>query len=387
MAPYNSDMEREWNRRLVGSRAPVNPARSSIWNKVGAELNMIRNSPMGQMVGAGVNAATNLASKPLEAVGQMTESYGKFTGSPWLEKMGADSAQFWNGPPAVPKVGPVVRSQEPRAPEQVGMNGSPDDMGNPSPVNYSPGQAMVEPGDQNRFSGMQGTPSGPTFNMKSEANTPAGMRGVNRYLEMARAVPEDTQAAFDKIGGVETIRGTTRGYFDPRTTQEYGTMREAVAGRTGDVGAKEMLGTEKDYLDRQADSRTAALQSSLGYQGRVDAVKEAAKAGGGAGGDKINRFKHIEALTDLSGNVTQPAYAFDTMTGQPVDLSGALPKDYVEAYAGAAKKDPVSAGYSIMQIPDEKIRLKLLEALPEEERNAIIKNEKSILAKYFGERK
>jgi len=336
----------------------------SIWDKVRNELGNIR-SPRGPRVSQG-----------------FAERIGEMSG------VAPDLSQ-WRAPVSEPAIRPSVREAMAAGPPLTGTHAideksfaMPQDQG-PIPPLADLGQkagGLAPPSREERTQG--GTtdfaPAGTQMNwdQASGANAPSNIKGVNRYLDIARSSPEAVDRGFDKIGGVETIRGTTRGYYDPRTNEEYGSKAEALAGVPGRMTSKEMLDTETSYLDRQSKENISANKSLMDYRKGVDATKIASEAKGGEG-MKVGRFKMFQGDPSPDGKPGE-TYVVDSATGEASDVRDVPPQRLLETTSQAIDDDPVKAGVFLSNVPDA-MRRKIIGSLSKEQQDALLDSEDDVM--------
>lgn len=374
---------------------------SRVWDRVKTELNTLTNTPGGrinpatygyqmfkdapqfyqQAVEAG-NWLGGVQKKGLGYLGRGSEKWGDFIGDQDFSKYGKMLGDWGLGPRG---------EAPPGAPP-----GSPSSSAPDMPLDYK-GQRPARP-----IPGMEGTPDAAQKSsmppVRSERTTggtlqfapdpsaqpqqPAGFKGNQRYLDIARASETDIDKRFEKMGGIEAIRGTDKTFWSPVSKEEYLTRREAVAGRSGLLGPKDAATTEKEQLDRgvemsKADmaARTSRDVAGIGAKAATDAANIRGKAGIEASkiASQQGRFTYEPAQTNFDDEITQEAIVFDTQTGMPMPVSQMTPAQAAKAVSSMLKsnKSPDTGVRLFMEYSDE-VKEKMIPFLSRKERDLIL---------------
>jgi len=374
---------------------------SRIWDRVKTELNTLTNTPGGrinpatfgyqmlrnapeyyqQAVDAG-NWLGNVQKKGLGYLGRGSEKWGDFIGDQDFSKYGKMLGDWGLGPRGEPPTSQNTRvlndaiampldykGQRPARPIP-GMEGTPSDTAQkgstPPPV-----RTERTTGGTTRFA-----PS------PSAQPQPKNFKGNQRYLDIARASETDIDKRFEKMGGIEAIRGTDKTFWSPVSKEEYLTRREAVAGRTGLLGPKDAATTEKEQLDRRVEMEKAGMQAQtsrdvagIGAKAATDAANIRGKAGIEASriASQKGRFKYYAPEIGLNDEVIQEAIVHDEQTGIHTPASQMTPKQAAQAVSSmlSSNKNPVT-GIQLFKEYSDKVQEAMIPFLSRKERNLIL---------------
>lgn len=371
-----------------------------IWDRVRSELSNLTNTPAFN-----ANPAThgfhmlrdapkyyrkaveagdwlgNVQKKGLEYLGRGTEAYGDFMGNQDFSKYGKMLGD-WGlpGQENPPTAGPTPDAMTPdykpsRPPRDIaamgGSNLTPD---------YKP-QRPARPLDTAAPPARTERTTGGTTAFAPSPSQPAGYKGNQRYLEMARASDTDIDAQFEKMGGIEAIRGTAKTYWSPVTKDEYLTRREAVAGRQGVIGTKDAAKTEQEQMDREAEMKKAGIVSKTATDTaniHAKASTESADIRGKAAIESSHitadkgRFEFEPPTTDMDGKPLDDGVVFDTKTGIAYNRNQMSPESVARVLSSSLEtKDPRKAVEYFMGLADN-AQEQALAFLPEKQKAILL---------------
>ena len=375
---------------------------SRIWDRVKSELNTLTGTPGGrhnpatfglqmmqnapdyyrQAVQAG-DWLGNVQKKGLGYLGRGSEKWGDFIGDQDFSKYGKMLGDWGLG-------------QRPDAPS--GMDAAmPGTMASPTsdpmnPIDKPSRPAKYIPGMEGDAAQKVSTPpvrsertTGGTLQFAPNPSAqpdPAGYKGNQRYLDIARASETDIDKRFEKMGGIEAIRGTDKTFWSPVSKEEYLTRREAVAGRTGLLGPKDAATTEKEQLDRGVEMSKAGMQAqtsrdvaNIGAKASTDAANIRGQAGIEANriASQRGRFEFSPSQTNFDDEIIQEGVVFDTQTGMPTPVSQMTPEQAAQAVSSMLKsnKNPATGVRLFMEYSDA-VKEKMIPFLSRKERDQIL---------------
>ncbi|MCG7851651.1 MAG: hypothetical protein MIO92_03940 [Methanosarcinaceae archaeon] len=326
----------------------------------------------------------NVQKKGLGYLGRGTEAYGDFMGNQDFSKYGKMLGDWGlpgqeNPPTAGPMPNAMTPDYKPPRPARdiaaMGGTGLTPDYKPQRPARPLTSEENAAPPVRAERT------TGGTTTFAPVPSHPAGYKGNQRYLEMARASETDIDAQFEKMGGIEAIRGTNKTYWSPASGDEYLTKREAVAGRQGVLGPKDAAKTEQEQLDREAEmkkagilSKTATDTANIHAKASTDTANIHGKASIEAShiaADK-GRFSFEQATTDMDGKPNDDAVVFDTKTGISYNRNQMSPESVAHVLSSALEtKDSKGSVQYFLSLSDT-AQEKALAFLPEKQKAVLL---------------
>ena len=379
---------------------------SRIWDRVKSELNTLTGTPGGrhnpatfglqmmqnapdyyqQAVRAG-DWLGNVQKKGLGYLGRGSEKWGDFIGDQDFSKYGKMLGDWGLGErPNVPPGTPDA-SRPMAPPMSEGMNpiDKPSRPARPLPGMEGPPSDTVQKSSTPPVRSERTTGGTLRFAPNPSAQPdPAGNKGNQRYLDIARASETDIDKRFEKMGGIEAIRGTDKTFWSPVSKEEYLTRREAVAGRTGLLGPKDAATTEKEQLDRGVEMSKAGMQAqtsrdvaNIGARASTDAANIRGKAGIEASkiASQKGRFKYQPPEVNFDDEIIQEGIVFDEQTGRNYPMSQMTPEMTYKVLANKLSQKDTKSGLDFFRDLGEIGQEHIIPLLSKKERELILKSQ------------